>query len=138
MCGAITTSGYTPKRYVQPQTLQHALNIILQNKDYIDWTRWNEVKMWAQNYFKDGEPYLSAIRGTEVQLNEMKTIRNRVTHHSEYTVSRFLNLVRDKIGNIPRGITPGKFLNLELPDSEDTVIKYYVNVLLSLGRIIVS
>lgn len=137
MCGGITSSGYCPNRYVQPQKLEHAMRILLQNKEYIDWTRWNEVKMWAKNFFKDGNPYERVILGSEVKLNEMKTIRNRIAHHSEAATVRFHNLVRNKLGSIPRGITPGKLLITNLPGTRDTVLQDYVRLLLSLGKIIV-
>lgn len=68
MCGGVTSSGYCPDRYVKPKKLDHAMNILLQNREYLDWTRWNEVKIWAQNFFKNGEPYKPAILGSEVKI----------------------------------------------------------------------
>ena len=137
MCGGVTSSGYYPDRYVKPKKIDHAMNILLQNKEYLDWTRWNEVKTWAKNFFKNGEPYEPAILGSEVKLNEMKTIRNRIAHHSEASTRKFHTLVRNKLGNVPRGITPGKLLIINLPGTGDTILQDYVRLLLSLGQIIV-
>ena len=137
MCGAETSSGYSPERYVRPKTLDHAFQILKQNKEYLDWTRWDEVKTWSKNFFKDGEPFVPAILSAEVQLNEMKTIRNRITHHSDYASTRFLNLVRDKLGFIPRGITPGKLLITTVPGTDNSVLHNYVTLLITLANIII-
>ena len=137
MCGGETSSGFCPERYVRPKKLEHAMDILLQNREYVDWTRWSEVKTWARNFFRNGEPYEPVILGAEVILNEMKTIRNRIAHHSDSASEKFLNLVRTKIGNVPRGITPGKLLNTNLPGTGYSILQDYVNLLLSLGKIIV-
>ena len=138
MCGGKTASGYSPRRYVQPTTLEHALDIIKQERVFVDWTRWEEIITRANLYFQNGEPFANAIRGALVQLNEIKTIRNRIAHRSEYSIERFLRLVRDKFGYNPRGMTPGRLLLSRIPSANPTtVLKEYGDLLLVLGKMIV-
>lgn len=138
MCGSKTASGYLPRRYVQPTTLKHGLDIIKQERIFVDWTKWEEIITRAKLYFENGAPFAGAIGGSLVQLNEMKTIRNRIAHRSKYSEKRFLSLVRNKFGYNPRGMAPGRLLLSRIPSTNPkTVLKEYGDLLLVLGKMIV-
>lgn len=138
MCGAVTSSGYSPGRRIQAQNLEHALDVIRQNRPYVDWTRWDEVISHARLYFTDGEPFATALGGSLAQLDEMKNIRNRITHKSPYSSERFKALVMQRFGYNPTGMVPGKFLACRFPDTNPkTVLQEYGDLILVLGKIIV-
>lgn len=138
MCGARTSSRFSPERFVQPKTLEHALNIIKQERHYVDWTVGSEVIQKAELYFRDGEPFASALGGSLAQLDEMKKIRNRIAHSSKDSEEKFQSLVRQKLGYNPKAMTPGKLLLFRIPSANTkTVLQEYGGLLLVLGNVIV-
>jgi len=138
MCGNITSRGYSPKRFVQPRTLEHALDMVMQGRPYVDWTKLEEVITKAELYFEKGEPFANTLRNASAHLEDMKTLRNRIAHRSKHSEARFQALVRQRIGHNPRGIVPGKFLLKRIPSSNTrTILQEYGNLLLALGNRIV-
>lgn len=138
MCGGHTNSDYAPKRYIQPINLDHALNILRQARRFIDWTRGNEIIHRSKLFFQDGEPYATTIGASLQQLDEMKVIRNKIAHQSKYATRNFQQLVRNKYGYYPKGITAGKLLISNIPSTNPkTVLKEYYDLLLTLGKMIV-
>lgn len=138
MCGGRTSSGYSPNRYVQPKTLEHALNMIKQKKPYVDWTVGGEVINKAKLCFRDGEPFANALGGSLGQLEEMKKNRNRIAHRSIHSEKEFQNLVRQKLGYNPKGMVPGKLLLYRIPSTNTkTVLQEYGDLMLISSKLIV-
>jgi len=111
LVGAKSPSGYIPKRTVSPSNMEIAKKILSgERKEYIRWNSASEVVARAEIYFKDGEPYANAIRGATIDLDDMNIIRNRITHMSSTSKTKFNNFVRRRFGHGKSGMTPGRFL----------------------------
>lgn len=137
MCGYKTITNYSPVRYVLPKNLEHASKMALGNKPFMDWTRWSDVRELSKAFFRDGEPYEMAITTSLDELEEMKTIRNAIAHRSDNASTKFLKLVRNKIGHHPRGVTPGGFLTMPSGLQPGIILDDYVNSLLTIVNYIV-
>jgi hypothetical protein len=61
-------------------------------------------------FLRDGEPYAQALANVSSDLADMVKIRNRIAHRSERATAEFLELVRRKLGHVPQGMSPGRFL----------------------------
>lgn len=139
LCGGRASSGYFPDgRGVQAQDYDHALDIVGQGRPYIDWSRWSEIIGIAQIYFGYGEPFATALGGSLAQLDEMRKIRNRIAHNSQTSERLFQELVRQKFGYNPRGITPGRFLLSKGTLSQNrTIIQEYGDLISVVGTLVV-
>jgi hypothetical protein len=128
--GAASPSGYTPNVLTRAQNIGHALELVSSGRDYGAWNSASEVTRRSALYFQDGEPYRSALEPASIELNEMNTIRNRITHKSMNSKSKFNAFVRRKFGHGVRGMTPGRFLMTSLPNPPpDTFLDYYIEVI---------
>lgn len=137
MCGAKTSSGYSPRRFVQPPSLEHAINFIKRTRPYADWTVWSEVIARAELCFYKGSPFTDASGG-EAQLDEMRIIRNRIAHSSRHSEEKFQETVLQKLGYTPRGMVPGRLLLLRTPPTNNkTVIQEYGDLVIVLSKLIV-
>ncbi len=110
MLGVQTASGFTPQRYVFPNDEQHALDIILVDREYFPWTAPAAVRKQSILYFEDGQPFCQILDSTTTELQEINTLRNAVVHKSQKATERFQSLVRDKILTAPPNISPARFL----------------------------
>ena len=110
MLGVQTVSGFTPRRYVFPNDEQHALNMILGDREYFPWTAPAAVRKQSILYFEDGQPFRQILESTTTELQEMNTLRNAVVHRSQVATEKFQSLVRDKILTAPPDISPARFL----------------------------
>jgi hypothetical protein len=128
MCGALSISGQSPRRLVQASSISVATKVLSGAKSYSTWSDPKEVCKRAAIHFRDGEPYKSAIGAGEVDLMSMNKIRNRVAHRSEKSLREFLEVVRQEVGSIPRGMTPGKLLLFKKPSGR-ILIEHYGTVL---------
>lgn len=128
--GAASPSGYTPDTLVHPRNIGHALELVLSGRDYVPWNSASEVTRRSLPYFQNGEPYRSALDTVAIELDEMNTIRNRITHKSVNSKSKFNAFIRRKFGHGVRGMTPGRFL-LTFPTSSppNTYLDYYIEVI---------
>ncbi|MGD1044227.1 MAG: hypothetical protein ABR936_02740 [Bacteroidota bacterium] len=129
MCGAKTKNCYSPKLFVCPPTLEHALKYFMTPKGYVEWTSAQAVSERAELVFKDGEPYSSAFRPVINILNQMRIIRNAIAHRSGKALSDFEDLVTDEIGYKPKGIRPGGFLFKTERTSNTKYIQFYKDIL---------
>jgi len=136
--GAASPSGYTLNALIHPQNIGHALELVLSGRDYVPWNSASEVTRRSALYFQDGEPYRSALETAATELDEMNTIRNRITHKSINSKSNFNAFIRRKFGHGVRGMTPGRFL-LTLPSSPppNTFLDYYIEVIRVASNMIV-
>lgn len=110
MLGVQTSSGFAPPRYVFPKDEQHALNIILGDREYFPWTAPAAVRKQSILYFEDGQPFRQILDSTTIELQEINTLRNAVVHRSQVAMEKFLSLVRDKMLTAPPDISPAIFL----------------------------
>ena len=136
--GAASPSGYVPNTLIHPRNIGHAQELVLDGRDYVPWNSASEVVRRSALYFQDGEPYRSALDTAAIELDEMNTIRNRITHKSINSKSKFNAFIRRKFGHGIRGMTPGRFL-LTLPSSSppNTFLDYYIEVIKIASNMIV-
>jgi len=128
--GAIPPSGNAPVTLIHPQNIGHALDLVVAGRDYISWNSASEVIQRSALYFQDGEPYRSALEPASIELDEMNTIRNRITHKSMHSKSQFNAFVRRKFGHGVRGMTPGRYLlTSPLSPPPNTFLDYYIEVI---------
>lgn len=128
--GATSLSGYAPIVLTRAQNIGHALDLVSSNRDYASWNSASEVISRSALYFKDGEPYRSALEPALIELDEMNTIRNRITHKSNRSKSKFNAFVRRKFGHGVHGMTPGRFLLTSQPNPPPhTFLDYYIEVI---------
>lgn len=141
LCGAQNSNALPKTRYVRPYSLKHARDVIKQNQRYIDWTAGNVVIDRAKLYFKDGEPFNSALGSCLNELTEMKKIRNRIAHSSKEVRESYQQLVRQKLGHhpmSPRGMIPGRFLMCKFPPTNpNTLLETYGDTLDAAAEIII-
>jgi hypothetical protein len=136
--GAASPSGYTPIVLTRAQNLGHALELVSSGRDYAHWNSASEVIRRAALYFQDGEPYRSALEPASIELDEMNTIRNRITHKSVHSKHHFNAFVRRKFGYGIRGMTPGRYLLTSSPTlPPNTSLDYYIEVMkIASGKIV--
>jgi hypothetical protein len=108
-----------------------------QGRPYSDWSRSDEVVTRARIYFDKGEPFVTAIENSYNMLEEMRKIRNGIAHSSKHSREKFSELVRQKIGHVPRNIGPGRFLLQDISGNGQTLLHDYGSLLKVLGRVIV-
>ena len=116
LCGARSASGFQPTLL---QARQRSVNNALQSllaprQDFLNWSVWNTENR-ATTHFDNGDPYVPAIAYVRGTLVEMATVRNRIAHASDYSANEFRGVVRARLGHVPRGMTPGRFLLREVP-----------------------
>jgi hypothetical protein len=128
--GTASPSGYAPNALIHPQNIGHALELVLSRRDYVTWNSASEVTGRSALYFEGGEPYRSALEPASMELDEMNTIRNRITHKSMHSKNQFNAFVRRKFGHGVRGMTPGRYLlTSPLSPPPNTFLDYYIEVI---------
>jgi hypothetical protein len=111
--GLRRTSLIRPK--IQVDNLTTARDLIRGERfrPYVEWSDPEQIRRRAKIFFKDGEPYESALATALIHLKRMRTIRNHSVHHSTHVSNQFKTMIREIYGS-GREITPGAFL-LEPP-----------------------
>ena len=126
MLGAHGTSGFVPSRYVFPLDEQHALNMILGGRDYVQWTTPSVIRRQSLVCFEGGLPFLPILDSLIGELQEVNTIRNAIVHQSTSALEKFQSLVRSKLGSLPKDINPAGFLLSPKPPTRGrTNFSYY-------------
>lgn len=139
MMGGEGSRGYKPKRYVFPKDEDHAKNMTLQDYvSYTDWTTPDKVKRRAEYCFKNGEPFKSNIDAFIQVLQDIKTVRNHITHSSVDAQDKFEERARFYLGTLPPGkvLKVGEFLLSHDPraTSGQIFIEYFCDQLKDFSR----
>ena len=85
MTGKMSTVRWRPSNYARPPSADHAHRLLVGTQRFVDWSTPDTVKKLADLYFKDGEPYRTALGSVHGHLNRMKTVRNSTAHVSKST-----------------------------------------------------
>ena len=128
------------KCYVAPKNRNHALEMILpEGRRYVDWDSPDLVCTRAKRFFAGGEPFESALAPRLNLLNELQIIRNAIAHRSIKSERKFHQLVRDKLGYLPAGISVGSFLETLVPRTHPPLanIDHYLDRINVVASIIV-
>lgn len=112
-------------KFAAPKDRNHAYDMIRGTKQYPDWTNVNDVKQLAKIYFKDSWHY-SILFDLPSEFNELKIIRNRISHISEKSEKSFNTVLSKNIAK--NNITPGEYLQL-FKDKNNTYFTFYCEMI---------
>lgn len=111
-------------RYGIPKDNEHAYNMIKGTKNYPDWTNINDVRCLAKIYFENGGPY-SIIENIPVEFDDIKNIRNRISHVSEKSIKAFERVLSKTIMQTTN-VDVADFLMM-FKDNSQTYFSYYMD-----------
>ncbi len=118
LVGARPPRGRRPHPLIVVRSLEQARKLILgEGRSYLDWTEPNRLISRAELFFKDGEPYRTAIQSASLHLSRMKKIRNRIAHRSRTAEKKYEELLLELYGPGRRSRTPGHILLSPPPQS---------------------
>lgn len=129
LMGRSAPNGSVYQRYMTPRSLDHAKRVIRGDRPFVTWTIPGAVTDRAEMFLREGEPYATAIGNVSSDLSDMVKIRNRIAHRSDSASSTFLALVRQKLGSVPPGMSPGRFLRGTDPAATSTRFEVYLTLL---------
>jgi hypothetical protein len=112
LTGGKGLSGKATKRYVTPTTSPQARALLSGESRYLSWNTNDDVIKRAKIWFKDGEPYTSALGALGIH-SEIRTVRNRIAHNSGEAKTKFNKLraaKKRKADPAQHGMGPGAFL----------------------------
>lgn len=116
LLGKRPPKGRAPVRYVTPPNRSAAETLVIPlGRRYASWTTTGTVIARAEQFFRRGDPYASALRGSQYALDEMQTIRNAIVHSSTHSQRQFQGLTRGRLGTYQRGLKVGEFLSMPVP-----------------------
>jgi hypothetical protein len=124
--------GQAPKRYAYPPTRRVTEQIVvIEGRDYADWSNVHNVIGRAERFFENGKPYSDALKSQHSKLQDIQTIRNAIAHSSAYSWERFQRLIRRELGTYPPNLTIGGFLAMTIPHSSPprSYLEFYLSVI---------
>lgn len=130
MMGQCGLNGNSFRRYVTPLNEENALSMIRGISKFADFTNRDTIVRLANNFFDDGGTY-SYLNSISNDFEEMKKIRNAISHISIESKKAFHSLVRTKIGSLPHNINTSSFLNTIIPRTNTTFFIYYKETVVS-------
>jgi hypothetical protein len=77
-----------PAKWVNPMNKEHALEIIIGNQRFMDWSNPEAIRKVSQIYFHQGYVFNSTLSAINNDLMDLKTIRNSAAHMSSTTASK--------------------------------------------------
>ncbi len=80
MIGGPTLSGTPPVRYVIPQTLDTAREMVIGVMRYFDYANHDNMRKMVNLYFEQGYPYEPHLSGVFSDLADLRTMRNASAH----------------------------------------------------------
>lgn len=140
MCGARGPAGNAPvlTRPAQPNVIAAMNQLLRPNWTYLQWSPQNTLD-WASVWFQNGEPFSTALGATRQALDDVVTVRNRFAHRSHAAEQRFRDVVRGRLGFVPRGMTAGRFLLTPDPNAPPaSFLELYANSLIAASAAIVQ
>lgn len=112
MAGAALASGHGPTlRLGRCEGIDHAYQVFAADpqhdpaRKYLSWTNPALVVQMAQMYFRDGEPYATAINNFAEELRRAVKLRNRVAHSSQKCIEEFRGVANYYLD--PQAVTQG-------------------------------
>lgn len=139
LLGKKSPNGYAPLRHAIPMNRQHAVDLLASDARHTDWTAAARVVNRATRFFKGGRPFVNVIRPQTNLLDNLKTIRNALSHNSEEAKDRFETFVRNELTYLPPGMTSGTFLATLKPHHAPpiTYLQFYAENFRSMAEAII-
>jgi len=134
-------SGRSPHRYYQPPNLPSAwkfLGMLTGRRPYLDWTEAAHIVERARAVFRGGGCF-PKLQAQNLVLQDMKKVRNAISHDSDDARARFEELVRRELTTLPPRCTPGSFLGTRNPTARPpaSFLDTYLGVISALANDIV-
>lgn len=137
MHGQSGLNGNIVSKYVSPVSDEHALGLLKGTNQHADFTNRDIIIKLSKNFFDCGGPYV-ALNSISATFEEMKKIRNAISHVSLESQQAFLNLARNKLGSLPPGINTAMLLNSVMAGTSSTYFMYYKGIVESTINIIAN
>ena len=121
-----------PRRLVIIKNAENIRNIIKGRREFVSWSL-NYITQLAPLFFEDGGPY--NLSGYQPKFNEIRTIRNSITHESSYSKEKFEKFIKDKLpSKYPKIKRVGQFLLERKPNSNRTFLSYYISIIKQVAK----
>ena len=130
MMGQPGLNGNTFLKFVSPASEENAHNILKGTNRFTDFTNRDIIIKLAGNFFDGGGPYVY-LNSISADFEEMKKIRNAISHISPESDRAFKGLVRVKLGSLPPNISTSVFLNTIMPGATTTFFVHYRDIVVS-------
>ncbi len=127
MMGEPGINGNSFAKFVSPQNETQARDMLKGINRFTDFTNRDTIVRLANNFFDGGGTY-SYLNSISADFEEMKKIRNAISHISVESSRAFQGLVRSKLGVIPPNITTSTFLNSTVPNTTSTFFIHYRDI----------
>ena len=139
LLGRESPTGYAPVRHAIPMNRQHAVELLASDARHTDWTAANRVVSRATRFFKGGRPFVNVIRPQTNLLDNLKKIRNALSHESTEAAEKFETFVRNELTFFPPGMIPGTFLATLKPHHAPpkTYLQFYAENFRSMAKAII-
>ena len=140
MLGSRSEYGDPTHRYVNPVDKAHAYRMIQNVNLYPDWSDVEKILINARNFFENGGAF-EVLKTIKADITSLKKVRNAIAHTSSRAKKDFENLVQGKIGYLPEGITPARFLiefKVRRQRNAPTYCEYYISYLKDTAKILVQ
>jgi hypothetical protein len=116
--------------YVRPKNSSHAVDILLLEKEFIDWTNPEAIIRRAEAFFQNHYIISDCIKSNMQFLTDARRIRNAIAHESEDSIRQFTKVLNKYFGTKPvRRRTPGWFLNQNITPNHGGPIKILKHLL---------
>lgn len=136
MQGYPDLDGVKYRSYVRPRDLLHAQQIARQGREFAEFGDDKYLREVAERFLEGGKPICTALNQCSV-LKQMRKVRNRIAHNSEFSEKMFSAVVEEIFGVFKASVsTPGKLL-LELQPRgrhRMRLIEYYIRELEATGE----
>lgn len=110
LLGARSPRGPRAHPLVIVRSLEQTRKLILgEGRSYLDWTEPDKLIGRSALFFRDGEPYRTAITSASLHLRRMKTVRNQIAHRSQAAAEKYKGLLLELYGP-GRRFNPGHIL----------------------------
>lgn len=125
MLGEPGANGNLVDRYVFPVNEEHAQKMLSGKDKYMDFTSRSAIQNCAENFFLNGTPF-TYLTGVTQDFEDMKKIRNKISHVSIKSNQDFESVVRSRTTYIPSNTTVASFLMSFLPNTSKTFFTHYI------------
>lgn len=140
MLGGHSCNGISAIRYVSPIDKEHAYRMIQNVNLYPDWSDVDKILTNARNFFEGGGAF-EILKTLKSDITSLKKVRNAIAHTSIRAKKDFENLVQGKVGHLPDGISPARFLieyKIGRERDSSTYCEYYITYLRDTAKILVE
>ncbi len=86
-----------------------AHDLIRGGRKFVEWADIAMVRERAKVFFRNGEPFESALSAVSNDMIKMRILRNRCVHFSQHATEQYQKMLRQVFGS-GRHLSPGKFL----------------------------